>query len=63
MSGYKTDLTGTTRIGRREEEVELVGNRQTEVPQDIPDTPLNIGLMRAPDPNFHFRKALKMKLR
>ena len=60
---YKTDLAGTTPIGRREEEVEVVGNRQTEVPQDFPDTRLNIGQMKASDPNFHFRKALKMKLR
>ena len=60
---FKTDLAGTTPIGRRDEEEEVVGNRQTEVPQDFPDTRLNIGQMKASDPNFHFRKASKMKLR
>ena len=61
----KNHLAGTTPIGRRDEELEVVGDRRTEALPDklIPDTHSNIGRRKGLDPNFHFRKALKMKLR
>ena len=61
----KNHLTGTTPIGRRDEELEVVGDRRTEALPDklIPDTHSNIGRRKGLDLNFHFRKVLKMKLR
>ena len=70
----KTHHPGTTPIGRQdEEEKEVRGGGNIKASEanrgrglttpDITMMGLNIGQMKLLDPNFHFRKAFKMKLR